>query len=65
MSPIILTGLTQKGKHKLAIKNIVIEEEEQCFAVCTCGFEGRIRNPNNYAGIKELEKIWIEHVGNK
>ena len=62
MTPIILTGLTQKGRHKFEIKNIVTAEGEQCLVLCRCGFEGRIQNPNNYAGVKELEKIWKDHI---
>jgi hypothetical protein len=65
MGRIILTGLTKNGKHEFELRYIFIDEIEHCLVVCKCGFESEIIHFNNYAGTKELSRIWDHHVKNK
>jgi hypothetical protein len=63
MGKIILTGLTKKGRHNLKLEYREDHGSTLCFAICTCGHIKQVMNHETYAGVKEIEEIWKEHVG--
>jgi hypothetical protein len=61
MSAIILTGLSHNG-HNFSLTYPEIEGEVKCFAHCTCGYEVEILYFKSYAGVKNVQRRWEEHI---
>ena len=61
MSAIILTGLSH-GKHKFNLEQVVIDEATHCFVECKYGFQSEIIYFRNYAGVKEVQRVWKLHT---
>jgi hypothetical protein len=62
MGKLILTGIS-KGHHKFSLQYSESDGRVQCEAFCKCGFKIQINNPNNYAGLKDLQMKWEKHIG--
>ena len=65
MGRLILTGLTKTKNHEFTLDYVVDSNREQCFAKCKCGFSEEILHYYNYAGVKELERIWDLHINSR
>lgn len=61
MGRIILTGLTKNKNHEFKLDYVVINDREVCVVECKCGWKGEIKYFQNYAGTKELAKLWETH----
>jgi len=61
MSAIILTGLS-RGKHKFNLEHVVVDGVTYCFVECKCGFQSEIIYFRNYAGVKEVQRVWELHT---
>ncbi len=61
LGSIILTGLSS-GKHKFALRYSKANEETRCMAECICGYQVEIKHFNSWAGTRELQMKWEEHV---
>jgi hypothetical protein len=65
MGGLILTGLTKTKGHEFSLEYLEESGKQLCKAKCTCGFSEDIPHFYNYAGVKELEKIWDLHINSK
>ena len=63
MGQLILTGLTKTKGHEFALEYQDENGQRICTAKCACGFSELIPHFYNYAGIKELERVWNNHIG--
>lgn len=61
MSALILTNLS-KGKHKFNLEYIGEGSNKRCYVVCKCGYRHEILYFRNYAGVKEVQRVWEEHT---
>jgi len=65
MGQLILTGLTKIKGHEFSLEYLEQSGKQVCLAKCTCGFSEDIPHFYNYAGVKELERVWDLHIKSK
>jgi hypothetical protein len=65
MGQIILTGLTKTKGHEFSLEYKEAANGRVCIANCTCGISEPIPHFYNYAGVKELERIWNSHIASR
>jgi hypothetical protein len=65
MGRILLTGLTKNKHHEFKLEYEIQNGTEHCIVYCKCGWRGEIKYFHNYAGVKELERLWDAHSKRK